>query len=100
MGFYLLSSTFTLFIGFSVLELKYDKKYFFLLENFYIWEKCSTFALGFGWVAQQYVVKLKSQRLMSQQMLKRLGGTNCGKSEKYAGILVAVKETSPCIAHQ
>ena len=33
-------------------------------------------------------------------MLKRLGGTNCGKSEKYAGILVAVKETSPCIAHQ
>lgn len=74
--------------------------YIFLSNYLVIWKKSSNFALGFGWVAQQYVVKLKSQRQMSQQMLKQLGGTNCGKPEKYAGILVAVKETSPCIAHQ
>ena len=74
--------------------------YIFLSKNLIIWKKSSNFALGFGWVAQRYVVSLKIQRLMSQQMLKRLGGTNCGKPEKYAGILVAVKETSSCIAHQ
>ena len=66
--------------------------YIFLSKNLIIWKKSSNFALGFGWVAQRYVVSLKIQRLMSQQMLKRLGGTNCGKPERRASnVLMPLK---------